>query len=257
MVIALPNEIDGLGDVAHRLDAGELTQMLAALRKESPRLVSLMLPRFKAEYAASLKDVFQKLGMTLPFDGSRSDFSGLTGVPPKSAPTYIDQIVHKAVIEVSEESTEAAAATAIGVQHHQRRAEAGRAAAVPRRPAISLLPGRRRDRRGAVPGPRCRSAVRLPRLHAYTREASGRVSTQGKLRSGRSSGCYAELAWRHRRVLAQDHMRVVAVRTPDGELEGRQPTQLFVRRLDAGAHRLAALGTPINQHNATPPTRVD
>jgi serpin B len=116
MVIALPNEIDGLGDVAHRLDAGELTQMLGALRKQSPRLVSLMLPRFKAEYGANLKDVFQKLGMALPFDDSRSDFSGLTGMPPKAAPTTIDQIVHKAVIEVSEESTEAAATTAIGFQ---------------------------------------------------------------------------------------------------------------------------------------------
>jgi serpin B len=54
--------------------------------------------------------------MTLPFDESRSDFSGLTGVPPKTAPTAIDQIVHKAVIEVSEEATEAAATTAIGVR---------------------------------------------------------------------------------------------------------------------------------------------
>jgi serpin B len=116
MVIALPNEVDGLGDVARRLDADELAQMLAALRKEPPRLVSLMLPRFKAEYGANLKGVFQELGMTLPFDESRSDFSGLTGVPPKTAPTAIDQIVHKAVIEVSEEATEAAATTAIGVR---------------------------------------------------------------------------------------------------------------------------------------------
>jgi serpin B len=116
MVIALPNEVDGLNDVARRLDADELAQMLAALRKEPTRLVSLMLPRFRAEYGANLKDVFQKLGMTLPFDGSRSDFSGLTGLPPASAPTHIDQIVHRAVIEVAEESTEAAASTAVGIR---------------------------------------------------------------------------------------------------------------------------------------------
>jgi serpin B len=116
MVIALPNEVDGLGEVARRLDADELAQTLTALRKEPPRLVSLMLPRFKAEYGANLKDVFQKLGMALPFDESRSDFSGLTGVSPKAAPTAIDQIVHKAVIEVSEESTEAAASTAVGIR---------------------------------------------------------------------------------------------------------------------------------------------
>jgi serpin B len=51
----------------------------------------------------------------LPFDARRADFSGLTGRPPQQAPTAIDQIVHRAVIEVSEESTEAAAATAVGV----------------------------------------------------------------------------------------------------------------------------------------------
>lgn len=116
MVIALPNEVDGLGEVARRLDHDELAQMLAALRKQPFRPVVLTLPRFKTEYGANLKDVFQKAGMTLPFDGSRSDFSGLTGRPPRSPPTYIDQIVHKAVIEVSEEATEAAASTAVGIR---------------------------------------------------------------------------------------------------------------------------------------------
>ncbi|MPZ39224.1 MAG: hypothetical protein GEU95_14430 [Rhizobiales bacterium] len=116
MVIALPNEVDGLGDVARRIDMDELTQMLAALQKAPARPVSLMLPRFKAEYSADLKDLFHKAGMTLPFDLHRSDFSGLTGLAPQTAPTAIDQIVHRAVIEVSEESTEAAAATAIGIR---------------------------------------------------------------------------------------------------------------------------------------------
>jgi serpin B len=74
-----------------------------------------MLPRFKTEYAADLKDVFKKAGMMLAFDPGRSDFSGLTGRSPQQAPTAIDQIAHRAVIEVSEESTEAAAATAVGV----------------------------------------------------------------------------------------------------------------------------------------------
>jgi serpin B len=77
---------------------------------------NLMLPRFKIEYTANLKDVFQRAGMTLPFDEQRSDFAGLTGLPPRSAPTAIDQIVHRAVIEVSEEATEAAAATAVGIR---------------------------------------------------------------------------------------------------------------------------------------------
>jgi serpin B len=116
MVIALPNEVDGLGDVARRLDRDELAQMLGALQKQPPRPVSLLLPRFKTEYAADLKEVFAKAGMTLPFDARRADFSGLTGQSAQEAPTAIDQIVHRAVIEVSEESTEAAAATAVGIR---------------------------------------------------------------------------------------------------------------------------------------------
>ena len=115
MVIALPNEVEGLADVARRVDRGELAQMLGALQKQPPRPVILMLPRFKTEYAADLKDIFAKAGMTLPFDARRADFSGLTGRSPQAAPTAIDQIVHRAVIEVSEESTEAAAATAVGI----------------------------------------------------------------------------------------------------------------------------------------------
>jgi serpin B len=116
MVIALPNEVDGVADVARRLDQDELVAMLSALRSQSTQLVNLMLPRFKAEYAAELKDAFQKAGMRLPFDEKRADFSGLTGRPPRQPPAAIDQIVHRAVIEVSEESTEAAASTAIGIR---------------------------------------------------------------------------------------------------------------------------------------------
>jgi serpin B len=116
LVVALPNEVDGLNDVAHRLDRDELAQTLTALRKEAPRPVILTLPRFKTEYEADLKEVFKKAGMRLAFDASRSDFSGLTGQAPRRVPTAIDQIVHRAVIEVSEEATEAAAATAVGIR---------------------------------------------------------------------------------------------------------------------------------------------
>jgi serpin B len=115
MIIALPDEVDGLAQVARRIDRDELDQLLAALRKAQRQLVVLTLPRFKVEYTADLKDAFQQAGMSLAFDTRKSDFSGLTGMPPSAAPTAIDQIVHRAVIEVSEESTEAAAATAVGI----------------------------------------------------------------------------------------------------------------------------------------------
>ena len=115
MVVALPNEVDGVDKLARRLDMTELSQLLGALRAEPGRAVVLSLPRFRIEYTADLKAAFQEAGMTRPFDLAAADFSGMTGVPAASAPAAIDQIAHRAVIEVMEESTEAAAATAVGM----------------------------------------------------------------------------------------------------------------------------------------------
>jgi serpin B len=55
---------------------------------------------------------FRQGGMTLPF-ADDADFSGVTGRPPSADRLRISQIVHRAVIEVAEESTEAAAASAV------------------------------------------------------------------------------------------------------------------------------------------------
>ncbi|MCC6888886.1 MAG: hypothetical protein IT536_10150 [Hyphomicrobiales bacterium] len=111
MVIALPDDIEGVGAVAQRIDEAELAETLTALRSTAPRPVVLTLPRFKVSYSANLKEAFQALGMTLPFAMGRADFSGMV-----KNPAAIDQIVHRAVIEVAEEATEAAAATAIGIR---------------------------------------------------------------------------------------------------------------------------------------------
>jgi serpin B len=75
--------------------------------------VALALPRFKAEYRADLVPPLRQAGMQKPFDQKNADFSGMTGKPAGQGGVYISQIVHRAVIEVAEESTEAAAATAV------------------------------------------------------------------------------------------------------------------------------------------------
>jgi serpin B len=50
------------------------------------------------------------------FDPAAADFSGMTGQPLSEERLYISRIVHRAVIDVSEESTEAAAATAAEIR---------------------------------------------------------------------------------------------------------------------------------------------
>ena len=112
MVIVLPDAVDGLTAAGQRIDTAELSELLTALRG-AHRLVALALPRFKAEYKADLIPSFRQAGLTLALDHERADFSGITGKPVPPVELYISQIVHRAMIEVSEESTEAAAATAV------------------------------------------------------------------------------------------------------------------------------------------------
>src|SRR4030095_9091173 len=92
-----------------RLDAAELSTLTSALRAGESKSLSLALPRFKMSYKADLVSPFPTAGMTFPFDLARADFSGMTGGRARFA---IGQIVHRAVIEVQEDGTEAAAAPA-------------------------------------------------------------------------------------------------------------------------------------------------
>ena len=269
MVIALPNEVEGLGDVARRLDADELTQMLAALRKEPMRPVSLMLPRFKTEYSADLKGVFQKAGMTLPFDlppvrllrPDRRAAAGGADRDRSDRPQRGDRGVRG--IDRSRRR-----------HGHRHRSEARRRARSSRcssgstgrsfitwsttrpvrccsRAAWSIrASGRRRPPTAIV---RC-SAARRGRGSCRRACARGRAGAPpSSIQLGNPLSRRAEFTRRHGSILPQDHVRVVTMGTPDGKLERGQPTELVVGRLDAGAHRLAALGTPINQHDATPP----
>jgi len=70
--------------------------------------VDLSLPRFRVDASFMLKDTLEALGVRLAFT-SKADFSGITGEEPLS----ISAVVHKAYIDVGEEGTEAAAATAV------------------------------------------------------------------------------------------------------------------------------------------------
>jgi serpin B len=110
MIVVLPNDVDGLAGVAGRLDATELAALFSAVEAEPARPVALALPKFKTSFSADLKAAFRQLGMNEAFDKTRADFGGMTGRP---AGLYIEEIVHRAVIEVMEDGTEAAAATAV------------------------------------------------------------------------------------------------------------------------------------------------
>jgi serpin B len=111
MVVVLPDEVAGTENLARELDAGKLAALFNEMTQW--KTVSLALPRFKASFKARLGEMFQAAGMRRAFDLRRADFSGMTSRPPREAPLAINEVIHRAVIDVTEEGTEAAAATAI------------------------------------------------------------------------------------------------------------------------------------------------
>jgi serpin B len=109
MVIVVPDP--GNTAIAQRLDDGEMKSLFAALRTP-PRHVELALPRYHATFKSSLVGISKSMGMRRAFDFKTADFSGMTGKAQAELPLAIGQIMHAAVIDVAEEGTEAAAATA-------------------------------------------------------------------------------------------------------------------------------------------------
>ncbi len=75
--------------------------------------IVLSLPKFRLEYRRSLVDDLKAMGMSIAFDPNQADFSGIADVSP--ARLYLTKVIQKTFVEVNEEGTEAAAATAIGV----------------------------------------------------------------------------------------------------------------------------------------------
>ena len=105
MWIALPGEgvsigLDGL------LDALAEQGMDYLKDSAEEREVDLFLPKFDLTTENSLSDALKALGVEAPF-GENADFSGISEVPMR-----IDEILQKVRVQMDEEGTRAAAATA-------------------------------------------------------------------------------------------------------------------------------------------------
>ncbi|MEX2598526.1 MAG: serpin family protein [Dehalococcoidia bacterium] len=68
---------------------------------------TLALPKFEMEYEVQLEEILPGMGMEIAF-GPGADFSAMTPNNP-----WIDEVKHKAIVEVHEEGTEAAAVTMV------------------------------------------------------------------------------------------------------------------------------------------------
>ncbi|MDQ2811425.1 MAG: serpin family protein [Actinomycetota bacterium] len=105
MAVILP---DGpLAALRPALDAGGLGALLAGPARCQ---VTLSWPRFRVEAAFDLIPALRQLGMNAAFGDA--DFSGIT----EAGRLQIGAVAHKAYVDVDEQGTEAAAATAVGVR---------------------------------------------------------------------------------------------------------------------------------------------
>lgn len=107
MVVVVPHAIDGLAEVLAGLDGGSLAGWRAEAMRSRP--VRLALPKWTARKSLDLKATLVGLGMKQAFQGGVADFSGIDG----TRDLFVSAVVHEGFVDVSEEGTEAAAATAV------------------------------------------------------------------------------------------------------------------------------------------------
>ena len=106
MIIMLPDEHVELSTVEKEVTYEKFIEW-TRLDKMDEEEVEVFLPKFKLEENYNMNDALYKLGMTDAF-GGRADFSGMSS----KQGLFLSKVVHKAFVEVNEEGTEAAAATA-------------------------------------------------------------------------------------------------------------------------------------------------
>ncbi|KAF7074917.1 hypothetical protein CFC21_079729 [Triticum aestivum] len=113
MCIFLPTARDGLRSLADKMASGTPGFLFDNLPNWSSE-VKLRLPKFKLSFFCSMKKVLKGLGLRAAFsegadlsDMVEEDSSGNT------VRLRVDDVFHRAVVEVNEEGTEAAASTAM------------------------------------------------------------------------------------------------------------------------------------------------
>jgi serpin B len=111
MVIFLPQNIDGLAGLERELTYDNVKNWINKLSTSDDNEVLVKLPKFTTTQELELKDYLVTMGMTHVFS-RLADFSGMTG----KRDLFIDEVIHKAFVDVNEKGTEAAAATVVGVK---------------------------------------------------------------------------------------------------------------------------------------------
>ncbi len=104
MIIVLPKE-NSLKNVEKTLNVEKVSEWKSALVNQK---VIVFLPKFRFETKYFMVEMLSEIGMPTAFTES-ADFSGMDG----TTSLLIQNVIHQAFVDVNEEGTEAAAATAV------------------------------------------------------------------------------------------------------------------------------------------------
>lgn len=110
MTVILPKDGEDINEIAKTIDNDTWINWTNQLYTNE---VKVYLPKFTLEWESSLVDVLVTLGMGIAFDPYQADFSRINPNPYGVENLYISDVIHKAIVKVNEEGTEAAAVTSV------------------------------------------------------------------------------------------------------------------------------------------------
>lgn len=104
MVYLLPENDESFETLKQEMDDSTLAKLLSQMARKK---VQVRIPKFKSELKIKLADTLRQLGIIDAFQAN-ADFSKMTS----SEALYLDEVIHKTFIQIDEEGSEAAGATA-------------------------------------------------------------------------------------------------------------------------------------------------
>jgi len=108
-VVMLPKDVNqNAGDMISAFTGETFDAFMNSASRDYT--VVTKLPEFSYDWGRTIVPQLKAMGMEVPFDDSRADFSGMTG---SDNGLYIGNVIHKTRIEVGRNGTRAAAATAV------------------------------------------------------------------------------------------------------------------------------------------------